>query len=394
MHSATLLSAAAILGASLVSAKTCTKDIEISEPTPSFDCEVVDADITISPEVAGDVVINGPKQIKGDLIITNATGINSVSSDTINAIGGKFELSELEKLTNFNMPSLRSLNDVTLHRLPILNGIRFGTSGLTRVSSVTVSDTNLNDLSGFNVASVDKFLVDNNRRLTMYESDLESISERFIISNNGKDMEVSLDKLETAAGVEFSGIKSISVPELSEVNGTLNFYDCDKLETFSAPKLTKIAEDISFINNNALSNLSFPALTKISGGLSIHNNAKLIELNGFPKLETISGGLNVTGDFEEINMPSLEDVQGSSSVASSTDIEDFCAFFEEAKSDGRIRGVSDCTSDEPDAATDEGGKGGSKNNNDNEDDDNAAGINTASMTVVALAAIVGLAQLL
>lgn len=102
-------------------------------------------------------------------------------------------------------------------------------------------------------------------------------------------------------------------------------------------------------------------------------------------------------------MPELKDVRGSVNVTSTTDISDFCDFFDEAGKDGRIRGEESCKSENENAL--EGGEGGSENGgssggsgNDNssgsDNEEGAAGIFGVNFAVLGLALVAGVAQLL
>ncbi|KAF7532420.1 hypothetical protein G7Z17_g13645 [Cylindrodendrum hubeiense] len=136
MHSAQLLAILAF-GAATVSAATCTKAITVTEPTPTISCDVVDADITIDSDLAGDVVINGPKQIKGDFIVNNASGLISLTSTTINAISGTFQLQSLELLSTLEMASLKTVGEIKMIKLPQLSSLNFGTEGVTKMTSIS-----------------------------------------------------------------------------------------------------------------------------------------------------------------------------------------------------------------------------------------------------------------
>jgi hypothetical protein len=59
-------------------------------------------------------------------------------------------------------------------------------------------------------------------------------------------------------------------------------------------------------------------------------------------------------------MPALDDVKGSANVSSTTDIAEFCDFFDKAEKDGRIQGKSNCDSQNEDALS--GGNNGGSNN--------------------------------
>lgn len=398
MHSVQILSAAILaFGAATVSAATCTKDITITEPTQVISCDVVDADITVDSDLAGDVVINGPKQIKGDFIVNNASGLISLTSTTINSITGEFQLQNLELLSTLEMASLKSVGEISMIKLPQLSSLNFGTEGVTKMTSIRITDTFISDLSGLSVATVENFQIDNNKRMTTFDSDLVNITGQLIINNNGNNMDITMDKLELAAEIQISNVKSFSVPALTKITASIKFDKNPEFKTFNAPNVTEITNDVSFINNKKLTNVSMPLLEKIQGGFTIQNNTAMTTIDGFPLLESVSGAIILRGNFEKVELPSLNDVKGAVTVSSTTDISDFCDFFDELEKSEAIQGSMTCTSNNKKA--NEGSDGGestrgNSSSSDSSDSADGAGVNGVSMTLLALAGVAALVQLL
>jgi hypothetical protein len=97
-----------------------------------------------------------------------------------------------------------------------------------------------------------------------------------------------------------------------------------------------------------------------------------------------------------VELPKLDQVSGSVVVTSTTDIADFCKFFNDLKKDNKIDGKNQCTSNNKKA--NEGKDGGdategSSESSDNDDDDSAAGMVSINMAVLALAGVAAVAQL-
>lgn len=392
MLSAKILALGAFAGFAV--AQTCTEDIEISSPTPSFDCEVIDASVTVGSDVAGELLITGVEEILGDFIIRNVSGLLAIRSTSLASIEGSFELENLASLNVISLDALRSINDLTMIKLNDLSDLTFGTEGVTSASTVRISDTHLDSLSGFKLATVDSIGIDNNYRLTTFMSDLVNITTELIINNNGNNMEISMPKLEAAKEIQIANTKAFEVPLLEIVEGSLKLDRNPEMTSFIAPNLTKVTNAVSFINNKKLANVSIPLLKEISGDLTVVNNTELVDVS-FPSVETVRGGIKLGGEFESVEMSELKDVKGSVSVSSTTDISDFCDFFDEAKSDGRIQGEEECTSENEDAL--EGGEGGTESDGSGSggnDDEGAAGSLGINFAVLGLAFVAGIAQLL
>jgi hypothetical protein len=397
MHSVKVLSAIAALGVSAVSAATCTSDIKVTEPTPSIDCTVVKGDIIIDKKVAGAVVINGPEQIQGNFVAKNGGDIISISSTSIESIDGNFQLENLEALSNLEFSSLKSLDGLSFIKLPRLGELNFGTEGVTKIKSIRITDTFISDLSGLSVATVESFQIDNNRKMNAFRSDLVNITSELKIFDNGNDaMEIIMDKLELAAEIQISSARNFSVPLLKEVTKSLKLNANPSLEFFSAPNLTIVEETLSLVDMKKLTNVSFPMLEEIGGGFTIQNNTKLESIDDFPKLEKVTGAMALRGSFEKVKLPKLDQVSGSVVVSSTTDIEEFCKYFDDLKDDGKIDGTKKCTFNNKNANKGEDGgeeSDGSGSSSSSEEDDSAAGSVSINMAVLALAGVAALAQI-
>lgn len=397
MHSSKLLVA---LAAGLVSAKSCTKDIEVTEINQVFDCDTAEKDVKISKDLSGELAIEGLKEIKGNLI-ANGSSITGLSSLTLQKLGG-IQLTQLNDMLAIRLSSLKEISEIKIDTLPILNELAFGSSGVTQADSIIISNTNLNDLSNLKLNSVKSFSINNNGALKTFESDVVNITTEFIVENNGKDMEITLNKLKTAGELQLSNIKKFEAPLMTKA-AAIKLQTNEELEDFKAPNVTSVDNSITIIDNKKLGNVSFPKLTTI-GDMTIQNNTAMKEIAGFPQLQFVTSAIKLYGDFEKVELPKLKLVNGTVTVTSSTDIEEFCKFFDDAAKDKLIKGEEKCTWNNPEANQDgsedkgqsnsggSGGKGGSSNSEG--DGEGAAGSLRASVAMLGLALVAGLTQLL
>jgi hypothetical protein len=393
MHSLKLIPAFLALAAT-VSAKTCKDDVKIESLNQVIDCDVVEGDVTVDSQLEGQLIIDGPKQIKGDLIVTNATRLLSLTSTSINSIGGKLSVTDCEKLTAIELSSLRNIANIELITLADLQTLTFGANGVTKANDIEISNTRLNDLSGLKLATVNNLDINNNGRLTTFNSELVNITSTLKITSNGNNIEIVMDKLQSVGEVQLENVKTFDAPSLSTVTQSLKFNKSPNLESFKAPNVTEIKNSLTFIDNKKLTNISFPQLTKL-GDMTIQNNTALEEVAGFPKLQTVNDVI-LRGDFGKVELPKLDTVRGSVTVTSTTDIEAFCGFFDDAKKEGKIEGSEKCSWNNPEANSggDKGEESDGSSSDENKDDDSAAGSVGVSMAVLSLAAVAGLVQLL
>ena len=290
----------------VLAADTCEDDFEITSTNPEFDCEVVEGKVTVKEDVNGELVIKGPKQFKGDFIVSNVTNLLSITSDSLNSIGGEFLLEDLNLLNNLKLTSLESVNKLSIRRLKLLKDLAFGSSGVSKATDVDITDCmSMSDLSNLQLTTVENIKIINNPSLVKFDSSLETINKTMIITGNGKDMNVTLSQLESAYDLQISDVSGFAVPALETIGSAMRFENNTNMESFEAKNLTKVGENekeggsLSFNNNKVLKNISFPVLEKINGDLTILNNTNLTEVSGFPELTSVYGALLLGGNFEE-----------------------------------------------------------------------------------------------
>ncbi|RDA93604.1 hypothetical protein CP533_6154, partial [Ophiocordyceps camponoti-saundersi (nom. inval.)] len=385
MRSVTILSALVAVGSRAVSAATtCSEEIRISEPTPVIPCDVVDANVIVDENVAGSLSIEGPKQLRKDFIVSNATKLISISSSSINAVGGSLRLEGLQLLSSCNLQALTSVVDMFLLNLPQLNGLTLGTEGVTKARRISIDDTFISDLTGLNIATADVIEISNNPKLTTFDSPLVNVTKSLKLTNNGNNMQVNMSSLQTCGEIQFRQVKSFDAPVLSHAE-SIKFNDSPELLSVSCSNLTEIAASLTLINNKKLNKLSFPLLKTIKGDMTIQNNTALEQVDGFPKVESV-GNILLRGSFKNVTLDQLRDVKGSATATSTTDISAFCDFFSNLKKQGNIRGKETCTSNNKNA-NEEGGTGGQTNADKEKDAAGSLGVNLALLGAAVMATL-------
>ncbi|KAF4810512.1 Protein ecm33 [Colletotrichum siamense] len=393
-----LIPALAALGAGLASAQSsnicssATVTVTDAAMATNIPCTTIQGSVKISEDISGNIDINGPKTIKGDLIVTNATNLVGLSSSSLATIEGSFTMQGLTLLSDLRFTQLATVGSISWITLPALGSLVFGTAGVTKVNNIVISDTFLKSLDGLNVASVDELHINNNKNLVSYSNQLANATKTIEINSNGADLGITLPNLIWANEIIIADAAKVEMPSLEVVNSSIKF-DKNTFTEFIAPNLTQCSDgDVSFINNVELANLSLPLLTKTGGGLTIQNNTLLQKIDGLPKLEQIGGAVLLRGNFSEVSIPALDDVKGAFDLQSTGDIDTSCDVFN--KMEGKqIQGEYTCRSNNTNANSDSG-TGGSAGGTKSGGSEGAAGIVSVNTAVLSLAIVGGLAQLL
>merc|ERR1711939_535438 len=268
------------------------------------DCSTVSGSIVIGSTASGTIAIDGPQQVKGNLTSQSAGGLVSLTSSTINSIGGEFRLFNLTFLSTLQFDALTSAKTIYWEALPALPSLAFA-GPLSKADSVTISNTFLTTLSGINLNTVGTLQIDNNNNLKQFDTQI--------------------------ANITFRNVSSIKIPSLATVNGSMGFYG-NYMDSIAAPNLTSVGSfatgvgSLAIVANAKLANISFPALKSVGGADQIANNTALHAI-AFPALTSVAGAIDFSGNFTTPELPKLEDVKGGFNIQSQQAIT--CSGFEE-----------------------------------------------------------------
>ncbi|KAM0715345.1 hypothetical protein Q7P37_008843 [Cladosporium fusiforme] len=358
-------------------------------------CTTFSGSIAIATGTTENIELNGIRKITGDLIAHNVTEMSSISADSLETIEGAFSLKVVEILTNLNFPQLTEVDEIDWDGLPQLQGLSF-TSGVKKATSVSIINTQLNDLEGINLEVVEKFSIQNNDYLNEINMQLGNVSDIFELVSNGRNVSLSLPNLIWANRLNIANASSVELPSLASVNETLGLYS-NFFESMQAPNLTDVGGTLAINNNNALTNISFPQITIVSGGLTIQNNTELADVSGFPNLETVGGALDMYGNsIEKADFPKLKDVRGAFNLQSEQDLTEVCPEFEKMESNSVIKGKFTCRGEDTnlgDSGSKDAGSSPSGNGADSEGSSGSGGSDSdsaaATLKITGATAILG-----
>lgn len=271
-------------------------------------CSTYDGSLAVNTELAvakdqngrQTLAISGVKEVTGNITVTQATNLASLSFDSLQTVGG-IELGDLTVLSELSAPQLTKVDTLNFTALPALQSMSFGNKGVTEAISVLITNTGLGSLQGINnLESIEIFNVNNNQALTNISLDVKQIKRSLDIeANDGyvSGLAVSFPFLENALNMTFRNCSSVDLSALAVVNQSLGFYG-NSFENFTAPNLTQ-AGGLIFVDNTELTNITLPKLQTINQLYQIANNTMLKKINGFEKLATVSGALDFNGNFTE-----------------------------------------------------------------------------------------------
>jgi len=301
-------------------------------------CTSFTGSITVAPQTSGKINIPTVRRITGDFVVDGATNVTSVTANSLQSIGGKFTLNNIQLLTEVSFPELTSVGDLNFLGLPNLATLGFA-KNIQQVKSLNIQNTFLSSLTGINLQNVNSITITNNRMLQSLSFQVTKVAGTIILEGNGDRFNAEFPNLETAQNFTIRTCAGISIPSLKNVTGTLGFYE-NSVETISAVNLTAVGQTLAVNANPKLTNVSMPILKTIGGGFQVQNNTALKEVE-FPAVQTIGGAFDFYGSLDKVSLPGLKDCRGGFNLQSSGEVD--CAPFKaQASSNGVIKGVFKC----------------------------------------------------
>ena len=262
-------------------------------------CSTFAGSFVVGSGATGDLTLDGPASVGGDITILNATALTSFTSHTIGQIGGNFHMEDLTVLSGLNLPLLTAVKTITFVGLKALSSFTFGS--VTSASSITISNTFLDSLDGFDLSTVGTLQIDNNAHLTNFTSNVANITTTAVFDANGGTLNVQFPELIWAANLDFRNVEIVNIDKLQVVNGSLGFEETS-LSIISAPNLTTVGKfstgvgSLTFNQNVQLTNISMNALTSVGGAIQIANDTILNTIS-FPGLKDVGGAIDFSGNF-------------------------------------------------------------------------------------------------
>ncbi len=263
-------------------------------------CTTYSGDIAIATGTTDDIALDGIRRISGSLMAKNVPNMATLSADSMTQIDDTFSLNNIQTLSTLNFPMLQSVDTVDWVALPGLSGLSF-TTGLSKVQTLSIDNTNLGSLSGIELTSVGELSLANNVYLNDISMPLTYVSQGLYIHDNGDQTNANFPDLQWAANLTINNCYSVNVDSLSVVNGSMGYYS-NYFSSFSAPNLTLIGitgGGLAFVDNAKLSNISMGGLKAIGGGLTIANNTDLTQVTGFSRVTEIKGAVSMLGYFKK-----------------------------------------------------------------------------------------------
>lgn len=286
-------------------------------------CSVVAGDVSIENFKDPIIHFGDIQKILGSLSVRKSSSLVRMEAPLLESISGSFGLKQLTSLSLVSFPKLLNLQSLDWQVIPILSNINFAGT-IEGLKSIKISDTSLTAISGFISNELSIFDINNNRFLELISANMEKVTESLHISANARNAFVSLPRLSFAQNMSINDVEQLNLAELESVGASASLIN-NRFKSLKLPKLSSVKGTLSLVKNNELSHIDFASLTDIGGGLLVANNTLIEHVNFLPKLNVIGGAIELVGNFKDASLKQLRLVKGSARVKS------FAAGFDCAK---------------------------------------------------------------
>ncbi|KAG0743940.1 hypothetical protein G6F57_005600 [Rhizopus arrhizus] len=273
-------------------------------------CQTVEGSIYIQNFTANEIInLSGLQRVHGDLIIDGNRGLTQIILVNLAQVDGELKLKDSFLLKRIDFPKLTSVRSLELSILPLLETVQFSQGLSEVVDAITITDTAIKAIEGLTVNKVGNVSIANNVNLTRIDlSHLEQINGVISISANSPHTILDLSSVSSLFQGDFRHVATLlGLNRVQKATGDLSFIS-NQFATLSLPNVTEITGTLTVSENKQLTNMSVPNLRALGGALAISNNTNLISITG-PNLEIINGSIEITGCFEKIDLPKLSNVQ-------------------------------------------------------------------------------------
>ena len=207
-------------------------------------------------------------------------------------------MNTVQVVNTLNFPQLQSVQSLSLEGLPNAPGLPF-LQTLRKVSVLSIQNTQIHELEGFNLRTIKDVVIANNAYLETINLQPYDITGQLVLVANGADLDVSMPNVASAHSLSFSNCTSISMPSLKQVDGSLSITSNYITAFDNAPLLKEVDGGLKFTDNTEMIRISLPELRTIGLNFDMLNNTNLHSLDRLYTLQNVYGSMKLEGTFTE-----------------------------------------------------------------------------------------------
>lgn len=307
---------------------SCSGDIKVTSQgdlESLSTCKKYQGTITVDHTAINKISFTGVEALSGDLIIKDNDALSSLDLGSLKIVDGQVKLENNKVMNKFSAKSLTGVRSFEIAVHPALSTLAFS-AGLDQADRFIVSDTTTTRIDGLKFSKVSELVIDNNIYLKSVDfGNMTEVSSSLKVSANSPSLNldvstsanscmnmltslcIQLKNIKKLKDAAFRNLAGVALDSLKQVSGDISFIS-NTFGELSLPEISDVAGTLTITSNSQLSKLGLPKLQRLGGALSVGNNNNLATIDAFPKLEEVDGTLDITGNFDEVQLPKLADV--------------------------------------------------------------------------------------
>ncbi|CAG8627997.1 9231_t:CDS:2, partial [Ambispora gerdemannii] len=279
-------------------------------------CPTFSGTIAIISTPLKSLIIPHIQNLRGTIDVQNNPSLAMIAVPHLKN-ANNFVLNENRALNIVDVPSMTQATTFSINGAPSLKSVNFP-SRLGQIGNLELSNTGVKELNGVDAKEINSLRLTNNADLDNVSLTNTKSVGTISLSNNAKaGLHFDAQNLGELGEGEFKNLASTSFPSLTKVTSSLTFNE-NSMKSLEIPKLSEIGGTLQITSNGNLKSTAFSDLTHIGGTLFVLNNPQLANVDGFPNLAKVDAAVDITGSFDKMSMPALRDVRGGMNVQSSS----------------------------------------------------------------------------
>ncbi|CZR55831.1 uncharacterized protein PAC_05719 [Phialocephala subalpina] len=282
-------------------------------------CTTVGGNVFISGDDITSRTLSDIETIIGDLTVSNAPNLVSLSAKSISSISGHFSLINPPKFQSFDLPALQTAGGIDWEILPACGEMAINLGG--KVGNVIIANTTIGDNLILGITKADAVNITTNPKF-----DYITMNSLTTVSNAPPNSpNVNMQAL-TAGNVTIRDVESLNIPALERVTAGDMIIADNTFTTLSAPKLQTIVGSLAITNNTFVYQVDMLSLTSIGFGnedadkkvqFTVADNEALKQMHNLGGLISVYGDISISGPLNSVNLLGMKAFNGNVAINTS-----------------------------------------------------------------------------
>ncbi|PVU95291.1 hypothetical protein BB559_002793 [Furculomyces boomerangus] len=313
-----------LLATPFISAAFCDSDVIVTTQEDAgrvSQCKKFGGSIFVQNKDVNNLDFENLVEVGGSIVISENKKLGKIKLDDLKEVGDSIFFVNNTVLLGISMQKLNKAKQIVLENNP--NLVTLYAENISSITSFKVIQTAIHSLTKQNIKNLDNLEISSNPLLATIDFPKLNTCGELILANNNPSAVANFPELSTLKGsTTFRDLLSVNIQNITSIQDTFNIIN-NFFEDIRIDNISESGKDITVSGNKRLKYFSFSNLENVYGGIQIRNNSVLnsIEDSSFKKLKYVKGAMEISGGLSSIAFPSLNKVDGSINIVSTTKLD-------------------------------------------------------------------------